>query len=142
VRTSDQGPGGIAWCIATVSLVLPWVGLGLCLVGGAQVYRGGSLGWWLVAAGVAILVLDIAIDFVWAHPSVSLSDQPDLNRRAAQYVGRVFVVEEPIVAGRGKVRIGDTLWPVEGPDTAIGARVKVTAVRGTVLVVEGAATEA
>lgn len=138
MRTPDQGPGGIAWCIATVSLVLPWVGLGLCLSGAAQVYRGASFGWWLVAVGVAALILDIVIDFVWAHPSISRSDQPDLNRRGAQYIGRTVTVEEPIVAGRGKVRIGDTLWPVEGPDAAIGARVKVTAVRGTVLVVEGA----
>lgn len=116
--------------------MLPWAGLGLCLVGGAQVYRGGGLGWWLVAAGVATLVLDIVIDFVWAHPSISLSDQPDLNRRGAQYIGRTVIVEEPIMAGRGKVRIGDTLWPVEGPDTAMGSCVKVRAVRGTVLVVE------
>lgn len=138
MKAPDQGPGGIAWCIAVVSLVLPWAGLGLCLSGAAQVYHGAGSGWWLVAAGAAALILDIVIDFVWAHPRVSLSDQPDLNRRGAQCVGRTFIVEEPIVAGRGKVRVGDTLWPVEGPDADIGARVKVTAVRGTVLVVEGA----
>ena len=116
--------------------MLPWAGLGLCLVGAAQVYRGTGSGWWLVAAGAAILVLDILIDFAWAHPSISRSDQPDLNRRGAQYIGRIVTVAEPIVAGRGKVRVGDTLWPVEGPDAAIGAQVKVTAVRGTALVVE------
>ena len=136
MTASDQGPGGIAWSIAAVSLVLPWVGLGLCLAGAAQVYRGSGFGWWLVAAGVAILVLDVVVDFVWAHPSVSLSDEPDLNRRGAQYIGRSVSVEEPIIAGRGKVRVGDTLWPAEGADAAKGARVKVTAVRGTVLVVE------
>lgn len=116
--------------------MLPWAGLGLCLVGSANVYHGAGFGWWLVAAGVATLILDIAIDFVWAHPSVSLSDQPDLNRRGAQYIGRIVTVQEPIVAGRGKVSIGDTLWPVEGQDIAAGARVKIMAVRGTVLVVE------
>jgi membrane protein implicated in regulation of membrane protease activity len=36
------------------------------------------------------------------------------------------------------VRVGDTLWPVEGPDTPVGAEVKVTAAKGTVLVVERA----
>lgn len=115
--------------------MLPWAGLGLCLAGGAQVYRGTGLGWWLVAAGVAMLILDIVIDFAWAHPSISRSDQPDLNRRGAQYIGRMVTVEEPIIAGRGKVRVGDTLWPAEGPDAAAGAQVKVTAVRGTALVV-------
>jgi len=58
---------------------------------------------------------DVVIDFVWAHPTVSKSDQPNLNRPAAQLVGRVVVVAEAIEGGRGKVRVGDTLWPVEGP---------------------------
>ena len=33
--------------------------------------------------------------------------------------------------------LDDTLWPAEGPDFPVGTRVKVTAVEGTVLVVEG-----
>ena len=36
-----------------------------------------------------MLVADVLIDFVWAHPSVTKSDQPDLNRRAEQLIGRV-----------------------------------------------------
>jgi membrane protein implicated in regulation of membrane protease activity len=138
VRTPEQSPGAIAWCIAVVSLALPWFGLGLCLAGGARIYGGLAHGWWLLLAGVAAIVLDILIDFVWAHPSISRSDQPALNQRAAQAIGRIYVVEEAIVAGRGKVRIGDTLWPVEGRETPAGTHVKVTAVNGTVLLVEAA----
>ena len=82
------------------------------------------------------LIADVAIDFVWAHPTISKSDQPDLNRRAAQLVGRVLVVAEAIEGGRGKVRVGDTLWPAEGPDTPAGAEVRVAAAKATVLVVE------
>jgi membrane protein implicated in regulation of membrane protease activity len=110
----------------------------LCLAGGARIYGGLVHGWWLLGAGVAAIVLDILIDFVWAHPSISRSDQPDLNQRAAQAIGRTYIVEEAIVAGRGKVRIGDTLWPVEGRETPAGTQVKVTAVNGTVLLVEAA----
>lgn len=64
------------------------------------------------------------------------SDEPLLNERGNQYVGRIVVVEEAIQGGRGKVRVGDTLWPVEGPDMVAGTRAKVTGARGTVLVVE------
>jgi membrane protein implicated in regulation of membrane protease activity len=64
------------------------------------------------------------------------TDQPDLNRRPEQLVGRVLVVEEAIDSGRGKVRAGDTLWPVQGPDAPPGAEVRVTAAHGTVLQVE------
>ena len=37
--------------------------------------------------------------------------------------------------GRGRIRLGDTLWRVSGPDLAVGTRVRVTAVRDTELVV-------
>ena len=43
----------------------------------------------MLLAGVAIVILDIFIDFVWAHPSVSRSDQPALNQRAAQAIAGV-----------------------------------------------------
>ncbi len=74
----------------------------------------------------------------YAAPDVSGSDEPDLNLRAVQYVGRVVTVEEPISGGRGKVRVGDTVWAAQGSDAPKGARVKVTGTHGTVLVVEHA----
>ena len=116
--------------------MLPWFGLGLCVAGAARVYAGAAYGWWLLAAGAAAIVLDILIDFVWAHPSISRSDQPALNQRAAQAIGGVYLVEEAIVAGRGKIRVGDTLWPAEGRETPAGTRVRVTGVNGTLLQVE------
>jgi membrane protein implicated in regulation of membrane protease activity len=70
------------------------------------------------------------------HPDVS--DQPMLNRRGAQYVGRVFVLESPIQNGYGKVRVDDTLWRVRGADAKAGARVRVKAADGVVLEVESA----
>jgi inner membrane protein len=50
----------------------------------------------------------------------------------------VLVVVEPIEGGRGKVRVGDTIWPAEGPDLPAGSHVRVTAANGTVLQVERA----
>ena len=67
------------------------------------------------------------------------SDLPDLNVRANQYVGRSLIVEQAIQNGRGKVRVGDTLWTAEGPDSPAGARVTVKEAKGNVLVVERAA---
>ena len=48
----------------------------------------------------------------------------------------MLVVAEAIEGGRGKVRVGDTLWPVEGPDLPVGAHVTVTGTRGTALLVQ------
>ncbi len=63
------------------------------------------------------------------------SDEPVLNIRGAQYIGRTVIVEESIRSGRGKVRVGDTIWSAEGEDAHKGAHVVVTGVNGTVLVV-------
>ena len=136
MKAPDQGPSGAAWCVAALSLVLPWIGLAFCFAGVLRAYDGAALGWWLLVAGAAMIVLDLAIDFVWANPSFSRSDEPDLNRRGAQCIGRICTVEEAIVAGRGKVRIGDTVWPAEGADAGAGAQVRVTGSQGTVLSVE------
>jgi membrane protein implicated in regulation of membrane protease activity len=138
VQRPDGDPGAVAWLVALVSVVLPWIGIALALVGGFKLSRGETGGGWWLSAGAVLLILDVAIDFVWAHPAISKSDEPDLNRPAAQLVGRVLVVAEAIEAGRGKVRVGDTLWPAEGPDVPAGADVRVIAAKATVLVVERA----
>jgi membrane protein implicated in regulation of membrane protease activity len=65
-------------------------------------------------------------------------DQPFLNRRADAYVGRVFTLEKPIVAGHGTVKIDDTIWRIAGLDCAAGSRVKVVSTDGGTLMVEPA----
>ena len=67
------------------------------------------------------------------------TDEPALNRRGSQYVGRVFVLSAAIDNGVGKIKVDDTTWKVMGADQPKGAKVRVTAVDGTVLVVEPAA---
>ncbi|WP_411725704.1 NfeD family protein [Methyloglobulus sp.] len=64
------------------------------------------------------------------------SDQPLLNKRGAQYIGRVFSLYTPIENGQGKIKVDDTLWKVHGEDCDIHTKVKVTGIRGTVFDVE------
>jgi membrane protein implicated in regulation of membrane protease activity len=75
---------------------------------------------------------------MWQRRHPDESDQPRLNRRAEQYIDRVFVLETAIENGFGKVRAGDSLWRVKGKDAAAGTKVRVTAADGIVLVVEPA----
>ena len=69
-----------------------------------------------------MLVADVLIDFVWAHPSVSKSDQPDLNRRAEQLIGRVLLLEEAIEAAAARcasaIRCGSPRAPTSPPAPA------------------------
>ncbi len=70
------------------------------------------------------------------YPTVS--DQPTLNRRGEQYIGRAFTLDEAIVNGTGKIHVDDTMWKVVGADLAEGTQVRVTGVEGTLLTVEPA----
>ena len=116
-----------------------WFGVAAVIVGGLALATGIAWQFQIIAFGVlAVLTVFAVRKFV--RSGAARSDQPDLNERGQQIVGRSLVVEEAIQNGRGKVRVGDTLWQAEGPDVPAGARVKVTATRGTVLVVERAAT--
>lgn len=135
---ADGDPGPLAWSIAVISLVLPVAGLGLCLYGGFWWLRGDADGRLWLGIGAGALVLDILIDFVWAHPGVSVSDQPQLNRRVSQLIDRRITLREPIEGGAGRVKVGDTIWAVEGPDLPEGALVRVTGARHNVLIVEAA----
>ncbi|MCD2315803.1 NfeD family protein [Sphingomonas sp. IC-11] len=66
---------------------------------------------------------------------VETSD-PLLNDRAARLVGETVTVADPIVAGRGRVRVGDGEWPASGPDAPAGARMRIISVASGILVVE------
>lgn len=61
-----------------------------------------------------------------------------LNERAQNLVGRETVLSEPIVDGRGRIRVDDTVWRVTGPDMPSGSRVKVVGADGSVLRIEKA----
>lgn len=83
---------------------------------------------------LAIVLVVLAWKFFKKNPIAS--DQPLLNVRAAQYVGKSYTLETAIVNGTGRVRIADSTWKVEGPDAPLGALVKVTGFDGPVLKVE------
>lgn len=132
----------VAAILFMLELVVPgvhfiWFGCSAAIVGVLTMLTGMT--WpFQILAFVGISIATVLTVRRCAEPDVAKSDEPDLNVRGHQYVGRVLVVEDAISGGRGKVRVGDTLWSAEGPDTAKGAHVRVKSVNGTVLVVEGA----
>lgn len=85
-------------------------------------------------------ILSIACVVVWyfyrKRNPVS-SDEPLLNRRGEQYVGRTFTLEEDVVNGLGTVRVDDSRWKIEAQeDFSKGTQIKVVSVDGTILQVE------
>lgn len=129
-------PGLGAWLVALVSLLLPWAGIALIATGAWRMANVGRGEAWIAGIGIALIALDVIIDFVWAHPAISPSDEPDLNHRAAQLKGRRFKLDAPIRGGRGVLRCNDTVWQVEGPDLPAGIDVRVVGAAGMLLRVE------
>jgi membrane protein implicated in regulation of membrane protease activity len=136
VRPPDGDPTGFAWLTGLLGMLLPWVAVPLGAAGVWMVLRGNATGWWLMGASVAMLALDLCIDFAWMRREATHSDQPKLNQRGAQYIGRQVCVIEDIIGGEGKVRVADTVWRARGPNCAAGEWVRVVAVDGPYLVVE------
>lgn len=64
------------------------------------------------------------------------TDQPMLNRRGEQYIGRVITLKMPIEDGQGKVQVDDSTWKVEGKDCPVGTKVKIVSVDNVVFQVE------
>lgn len=118
--------------IAVPGAFLLWLGLA-ALATGALAY-GVDMGWQgEVLAFAALAVVAVLVGRRVTPAPGRASDRPFLNRRAEGFVGRVFTLDEPILAGVGQVRIDDTVWRIEGPDLAAGRDVKVVAADGAVL---------
>ena len=139
--------------------VFAWAALTLVLFAAEAMAPGAFMLWLgfastavllavLVFPGIPLLVQVIAfvvLSFVsiqvyrrWFRSREPQSDRPALNRRTAALVGQVVPLQEPIVAGRGRVQIADAYWTVLGPDLPAGTRVRVTGAEGMQLQVEAA----
>ena len=98
-----------------------------------------GLGWLAQAVLFSVLALiSVAVYRRWFRGKGRQSDKPLLNRRAEQLVGSVAVLDQAIEGGRGRVKIDDAFWTVEGPDLPVGMRVRVVAVNGMTLKVQEA----
>lgn len=91
-----------------------------------------------VAAFVVLSFISIQVYRRWFRKAARQSDRPLLNRRAEQAIGMVVPLDQAIAGGRGRIRLGDAFWVVEGPDLPAGNLVRVVAVDGMTLKVQPA----
>lgn len=111
-----------------------WFGLAAGITGGIALVA--PMAWpWQIVMFSALSFATVFMVRRSGYGDNAKSDEPSLNVRGAQYIGRTVTVEEAIRNGRGKVRVGDTIWAAEGEDAPTGAKVEVTGVNGIVLVV-------
>ncbi|MEO1018613.1 MAG: NfeD family protein [Pseudomonadota bacterium] len=115
-----------------------WLGLG-AVATGLVLLVTGPFDWQfqlLVFAGFA--VLSVLAWLLVGRRWLGEGKPTELNRRANQLEGHVFVLSDPIENGRGRVKVGDGSWVVTGDDLPAGSKVRVVGSEGNTLRVESA----
>jgi len=58
------------------------------------------------------------------------------HRIGERYIGQVLTLTRGIHEGEGRAKLGGRRWSLRGPDLPAGARVRVTGVDGSILIVD------
>lgn len=135
----------IGLVLLVLEIVIPgvfllWFGMGAILVGALSIMFANAAFWPWEVQILVFIVLSLVLAFYGKRmmDKGDVTDEPLLNKRSEQMIGRTATLTEPIAEGYGRIRLGDTLWRVRGPNLPVGARVKVATVQGNELVVEAA----
>jgi inner membrane protein len=142
----------------------PWVwAIGALVTAIAELHCPGCYLIWIAAGGAITAVASFAFDltlssqisifaascigtcvcgyFLYRRFAISglerafQKNTSPLNQRDLALIGARGVIAEAIESGRGKVKLGDSVWLAEGPDLKGGTPVVVTDVRGTIVTV-------
>ena len=93
-----------------------------------------ELGWQyqiLFFSGLSVISLTAFKRYQRANPATT--DQPTLNSRGAQYIGRIFTLTEPIINNSGVIHVDDSTWRIKGNDLPAGTTVKVVGTDSVIL---------
>jgi membrane protein implicated in regulation of membrane protease activity len=96
-----------------------------------------DLGWQyqlLLFSALSVVTITAFKRYQRARPAAT--DQPALNRRGEQYIGRTFTLTNPIVNNNGVIRVDDSTWRITGSDLPAGATVRVVDADGVILKIE------
>lgn len=123
--------------IVTPGVFLIWIAMAAAITGAIAMLTGLSAPLQLlIFAGLCLA--SVWLGRRWYADNPVTSQDPLLNDRTARLVGEVVIVAEAIRQGKGRVRVGDSIWDCAGADADTGAAVRITGARGSVLLVEPA----
>jgi len=125
--------------LAVLEVVAPttafvWLGAAAFVTGLAAWVVPLGLTAQLIIFGV-LAVLAIGITIRLRRHRVLMGRKNEVNRGADRFIGQRAMLDGPLANGSGRVRLGDTVWSVTGPDLPDGAAVVVTGMDGSTLVV-------
>lgn len=113
-----------------------WPGIAALVVGLIYVLAPGLS---LEVGLILFAVLSLLSAYGWRayrQKNPLATQEPTLNQRGNQYVGREFQLAQATTQGSGEINVDGAIWRTRGPDLPAGARIRVVAVDGNRLVVE------
>jgi membrane protein implicated in regulation of membrane protease activity len=118
-----------------------WIGLAAIVTGVLSLALWETSFWvWemqaFVFAGLSLASALLGLRFM--RHAKEESEEPLLNKRSESLVGRSAVLIEAISQGKGRIKLDDTTWIVNGPDLPEGTRVRIVSGSGATLTVEAA----
>ncbi|WP_297322707.1 NfeD family protein [uncultured Bartonella sp.] len=134
----------LGFVLLLLELLLPgvflvWLGIGALLTAAVSLLFANSpfIASWEVET-VLFLIFSVVMVLIGRNffRRDRETDEPLLNRRTDQIIGRVVVLDEPIVDGVGRVRVDDTIWRAKGRDLPPGTRVRLVRFDGGAFAVE------
>jgi membrane protein implicated in regulation of membrane protease activity len=130
--------GGVALCAAEAlapGAFFIWIGVAAAIVGAINYFVALSVTAQALLFGALVVALVLIGRRVYG--SFDASPGPPPQSRAHALIGANLVLDEAIVHGFGRIRVGDSSWRVAGDDCPSGAKVRVVAVEdGSLLRVE------
>ncbi|MCL2673562.1 MAG: NfeD family protein [Alphaproteobacteria bacterium] len=122
-----------------------WIGLAAVIV--------GIISWFFpelnfIITGSLFILLAAVISWYGKviYKRLRLGSNKTLNQWDAQFIGNAYPLDTPMKNGRGKVRIGDGVWPVKSEDKGLdlpeGKQVRVISSDGIHLIVQPATVPA
>lgn len=133
------------WVFAIVLIILEiltpgaffmWMGASASLIG-LFLLVASETSWEIQFILFAVIsILSIIAGKFWFKRNPIHSEQPTLNQREDDLIGQIFEVEQAIINGSGRIKVGESTWKAKGPDCEIGSSVHVIKVEGTELIVE------
>ena len=119
----------LGFVLLTLEILVPgvfllWIGIAALIVGALSLmlWDAGVLELGSAGRGVPGAVAGLRLSPArrsWAGAATTPTSRCSTGA-ATQLVGRTATLTEPITDGRGRIKLGDTMWRVSGPDLPVG----------------------
>lgn len=133
------------WLILSISLfileaLIPgvfiiWIGMAALLVGLIQAFFPLSLAWQILL--FSFFTPCFAVFGLYGYRILKKNKKNlEINEKILSLKGQTFILEAPIIDGKGYGVLGGTLWALRGPDVPKGTKVKIVKVENNCLFIE------